>query len=393
MGDGRPAARRWLALAGPVVALLVVAFDWLSVPVLAPAVGAGLALVGGPLGWVLATPMMTLAAALPGVVRLGARLGPAAGLRLGAALVVAGTAGAAAASSATQLAAARAGLGLGAAVVVGVTPRLVAAAFPAADRSLAVGVWVGFAALGVLIGPLVSGWLLGVAWWGSVFVVEATLALIGLAAALALVPGCLQPSAAGGPKRAGSAPGLSAPAAAGAVSFVLFGADYVAGSAVHAAGGSPLTVAVPVVVAALALAVAGRSCAGLGAGRLGAPVAALGSVVAAGPLVGWVVGGVPGSLALASLSLVVVGAGSGTTFAALPATSYLAGGVARALGSGLGVAVCSQLGGGTAAVGLLAVTVTGGLAALNAGRQRGRVGAQRSDGDASGVREVAACDR
>jgi EmrB/QacA subfamily drug resistance transporter len=61
------------------------------------------------------------------------------------------------------------------------------------ERRRAIGLWAGFAGLGAL-GPLVGGFLLSHFWWGSVFLVNVPLVLIGLVAGYFLIPDSRDPS-------------------------------------------------------------------------------------------------------------------------------------------------------------------------------------------------------
>jgi EmrB/QacA subfamily drug resistance transporter len=56
------------------------------------------------------------------------------------------------------------------------------------QRARAVGVWSGTVGLGIAIGPVAGGALLSRFWWGSVFLVNVPVVVIGIAGALALVP-------------------------------------------------------------------------------------------------------------------------------------------------------------------------------------------------------------
>jgi MFS family permease len=56
------------------------------------------------------------------------------------------------------------------------------------ERPRAVGIWGAANFLALPIGPILGGWLLTQYWWGWVFLLNVPVALIGLIAALALVP-------------------------------------------------------------------------------------------------------------------------------------------------------------------------------------------------------------
>jgi MFS family permease len=61
--------------------------------------------------------------------------------------------------------------------------------FPdAAERSRALTIWVTSTAIGLPLGPIAGGWLLSHAWWGSVFLINVPMVIIGVAAVAAFVP-------------------------------------------------------------------------------------------------------------------------------------------------------------------------------------------------------------
>lgn len=57
-----------------------------------------------------------------------------------------------------------------------------------AQRQRAVTIWVTSTAIGLPLGPIVGGWLLQHYWWGSVFLINVPLVVIGAVAVATLVP-------------------------------------------------------------------------------------------------------------------------------------------------------------------------------------------------------------
>jgi MFS family permease len=108
---------------------------------------------------------------------------------------VAGSAASAFAGSAGTLIATRAAMGVGAALIMPSTLSIITNTFPERERGRAIGIWAGVAAGGILLGPVVGGWLLGHFWWGSVFLINIPVVTAALMAAWALVPDSRDPDA------------------------------------------------------------------------------------------------------------------------------------------------------------------------------------------------------
>jgi MFS family permease len=49
-------------------------------------------------------------------------------------------------------------------------------------------IWVTSTAVGLPLGPIIGGWLLSHAWWGSIFLINVPLVVIGLGAVAAFIP-------------------------------------------------------------------------------------------------------------------------------------------------------------------------------------------------------------
>jgi EmrB/QacA subfamily drug resistance transporter len=107
-----------------------------------------------------------------------------------AGLVVFGVAAAAAVfvTSPAALIAARAVMGVGAALVMPTTLSVITTSFPPEERAAAVGVWVGGAGGGAVLGLFASGLLLEWFSWSSFFSLNVVLAVLALVGALAVVP-------------------------------------------------------------------------------------------------------------------------------------------------------------------------------------------------------------
>jgi len=67
--------------------------------------------------------------------------------------------------------------------------------FPPKERGRAIGVWAGVAGLGIILGPVIGGWLLEHLWWGSVFLVNLPVVALAILAGWPLLPNSRDPSA------------------------------------------------------------------------------------------------------------------------------------------------------------------------------------------------------
>ena len=87
-----------------------------------------------------------------------------------------------------QLIFARALMGIGGAAVLPATLSIISNVFDPRERGKAIGIWAGSVGLGVAIGPVLGGALLEKFWWGSVFLINVPIVMVGVIVILALVP-------------------------------------------------------------------------------------------------------------------------------------------------------------------------------------------------------------
>ncbi|WP_328622525.1 MFS transporter [Streptomyces sp. NBC_00354] len=167
--------------------ILSTAFETLTDPV------RGLGATPGQLQW--ATGAYTLAFA--GLMFTGGALGDRFGHRntllAGMAVFGAASAFAAYASTPGQLIAARAVMGAGAALLVPATMAVVSWTFEPEQRPAAYGTLSSFAGVGIAAGPILAGGLLAKFWWGSVFLVNVPVVLLGLGFIARYVPNSRSP--------------------------------------------------------------------------------------------------------------------------------------------------------------------------------------------------------
>ncbi|MDQ3875081.1 MAG: DHA2 family efflux MFS transporter permease subunit [Actinomycetota bacterium] len=132
-----------------------------ALPVIRVDLGAGIE----ELEWTVNAYTLTFAVFLLTGAALGDRFGRRRLFVLGTALFTLASAAAALAPTIDWLIAARAVQGVGGAIVTPLTLTILAAAFPAERRGLALGAWSGIAGLAVAMGPLVGGAIVdGIAW-------------------------------------------------------------------------------------------------------------------------------------------------------------------------------------------------------------------------------------
>jgi EmrB/QacA subfamily drug resistance transporter len=171
------------------VSLLIVSLDNTILNVALPVIVRTLHASSSSLQWIVDSYAIVFAGLLLVAGSLGDRLGRKWVFMTGLAIFSAGSAVSAFSGTADRLIAARAFMGIGGAAIMPSTLSILTSTFTEArERARAIGIWSGTTGLGVAVGPVAGGWLLAHFWWGSVFLVNVPIALIGLFAAVWLVP-------------------------------------------------------------------------------------------------------------------------------------------------------------------------------------------------------------
>ncbi len=87
-----------------------------------------------------------------------------------------------------QIIACRAFMGGCAAFIMPSTLSILVNVFPAHERTKAIAIWAGVSGAAGMVGPLLSGWMLGHFWYGSVFLVNVPFILVALGLGVFFVP-------------------------------------------------------------------------------------------------------------------------------------------------------------------------------------------------------------
>jgi len=185
----QPGSRRWLALGALAIAMLTIGLDVTVLTVALPTLAHDLGASSSQLQWFTTAYTLVLAGAMLPAGALGDRYGRRK-LLLGA-LVLFGAASLACsyASTSGQLVAGRAVLGLAAATMMPLSMAVLPVLFPdSGERAKALTIWVTATAIGLPLGPILGGWLLDNFWWGSIFLINVPLVIVGAIAVAVLVP-------------------------------------------------------------------------------------------------------------------------------------------------------------------------------------------------------------
>jgi len=187
--------RRWWALAVLCLSLVVLAMDNTILNVALPTLARDLEATGSQLQWMVDAYLLVFAGLLLTMGAVGDRFGRKLALNAGLLVFAAASAASAFAGSPQVLIAARAAMGIGAALIMPATLSIITNTFPPTERGRAIGVWAGVAGLGIVLGPVVGGWLLERFWWGSVFLVNLPVVALAMLAGWPLVPESRDPDA------------------------------------------------------------------------------------------------------------------------------------------------------------------------------------------------------
>src|SRR6478752_656394 len=187
---------RWVVLTtvlGSSMALL----DSTVINVALPRIGQDLGTDLAALQWTVNAYMLTLA----GLILLGGALGDRYGRRrvfvIGVVWFAVASMLCGLAPTAPLLIAARALQGVGAALLTPGSLAMIQATFAPQERARAIGAWSGLGGVATAIGPFLGGWLIGVASWRWVFLINLPLAVVVVLVTQRHVPETRDPTATG----------------------------------------------------------------------------------------------------------------------------------------------------------------------------------------------------
>ncbi|TDV54948.1 MFS transporter [Actinophytocola oryzae] len=185
----RAGRREWIGLAVLAFPTLLLSLDMSALHLAVPHLAADLRPSGTELLWIIDIYGFMVAGFLVTMGSLGDRIGRRKLLMIGGAAFGAASVAAAFATSPAMLIGARALLGVAGATLMPSTLALISNMFrDPRQRGTAIAVWMSCFMGGMVIGPVVGGLLLSVAWWGSVFLLAVPVMVLLLVTAPKLLP-------------------------------------------------------------------------------------------------------------------------------------------------------------------------------------------------------------
>ncbi|WP_283133843.1 MFS transporter [Rhizohabitans arisaemae] len=187
--QGHP--RRWQILGVLVFSLFAIVLDNTILNVAIKTIADpehGLGATQSELEWAINSYTLVFAGLLFTFGVLGDRYGRRRMLLIGTVLFGVASLASAYAQDPGQLIAARALMGLGGAAVMPATLAIISDVFPLAERGKAIGLWAAGVGIAVAVGPITGGLLLEHFWWGSVFLINVPVVVVGIVLIALLVP-------------------------------------------------------------------------------------------------------------------------------------------------------------------------------------------------------------
>ena len=187
--------RRWLTLVVLSLSLVIIGLDNTILNVALPTLVRELGATASQLQWMVDAYVLVFAGLLLTMGALGDRFGRKLALNVG--LIIFGLSSVAAAfvDTAGALIATRALMGVGGALIMPSTLSIITNIFEGAERGRAIAAWAAVAGLGIILGPVIGGWLLENFWWGSIFLINVFVVIAAIVAGWFLVPESKDPAA------------------------------------------------------------------------------------------------------------------------------------------------------------------------------------------------------
>jgi EmrB/QacA subfamily drug resistance transporter len=187
--------RRWATLGVLSLSLVIIGLDNTILNVALPTLVRELEATASELQWMVDAYVLVFAGLLLTMGALGDRFGRKLALNVGLVVFGISSVAAAMADSAGTLIAARAFMGVGGALIMPSTLSIITNTFEGQERGRAIAAWAAFAGLGIILGPVIGGWLLENYWWGSIFLINVFVVVAALVAGAILVPESKDPEA------------------------------------------------------------------------------------------------------------------------------------------------------------------------------------------------------
>ena len=181
--------RRWLTLPVLCIPLLIVSLDMTVLNVALPTLVRKLGATDSELQWIVDAYVLVVGGLVLVSGSLADRVGRKWTFMAGLLIFAVCSTWAALSGSADVLIAARASMGVGATLIMPSTLAIITNTFTdRAERQRALGIWSGTTGASIALGPIVGGLLLAHFDWGSVFLINVPIAILGFIAAIWLVP-------------------------------------------------------------------------------------------------------------------------------------------------------------------------------------------------------------
>jgi EmrB/QacA subfamily drug resistance transporter len=187
--------KRWWTLGVLCFSLLVIGLDNTILNVALPTLVKDLHATASQLQWMVDAYVLVFAGLLLTSGSLGDRYGRKLALNAGMWLFAAGSIASAFSGSAGMLILARGTMGIGGALIMPSTLSILTNVFPPKERGQAIGIWAAVSGLGIILGPVIGGYLLDHFWWGSVFLINVPIIAIALVSGWFLIPESKDPEA------------------------------------------------------------------------------------------------------------------------------------------------------------------------------------------------------